>query len=91
MSADVGNHQLNFADPGQQVVTPNRTASTPQGKLTRSDEKLAQANTNVMVPGPPTMLPPVFIPGTSENNDVVHSMIEGFQALGDATASIFNA
>jgi hypothetical protein len=93
-SASLGDSEgINVStDLGQLAVKPNGTASDSHDGYTRSSEvALARANPNITVPEPPAVLPPVFIPRMSENNDVVHSIIEGFQALRVAAASIANA
>ncbi len=69
----------------------NSSASTLQSKTAGGAGLLAQADTKMVVPGAPTILPPVLIPGTRANNDIVNSIIDGFQSLKDAAGIIFNA
>ena len=85
-----GSDSLSLADTGGPINNSNGAASTLHRKLSGGSELLAQANTTVIRPKLSTILPPVFIPGTRENNGIVNSMIGGFWAIGDAAGNIFN-
>jgi hypothetical protein len=77
-SADVGNVP---ADPS----APSRSlGERGAGAIWNSVVPPAEANATMIVPGPPMVLPPVFLPGTPENDDFVNSVVEGFHTIGDA-------
>jgi len=79
--AYVGNDPLNFVDPtGLSWDSPF------------SDQNNGPAIQTVQyVPTRPAIpLPPVFIPGTPQNDEFVHSTINAGQVIGNAIGSIFN-